>query len=91
MGFDGQETLTKSDETSDVQDGAGGKMMQLEAIKMEEATEKRMDWITQAAEVKGDEANPFVLLGMGMVSTARLSSSSSITGERGIAIPNYGR
>ena len=44
MGLAAEEQLAKSDEASDVQNGARCEIVQLEAIVLQETSEERVDW-----------------------------------------------
>ena len=44
MGLNTQEQLAEGHEARDVQNGGGRKVMQLEAIELQEPAEERMNW-----------------------------------------------
>ena len=44
MSFAAQKQLAEGDLASDVQYGGGNKVMQLEAVELQESAEERMDW-----------------------------------------------
>ena len=48
MSFATQEQLAKGYVTRDMQYGARGEVMQLEAVELQDPTEKRMDWKSES-------------------------------------------
>ena len=49
MGLDAQEQLAKSYKARDVQNGGRCKVVQLEAIILQETSEERVDWKSNAS------------------------------------------
>ena len=49
MGLTAQKELAKSDVTRDVHNGGGSEIVKLEAIILQESSEERMDWKSDAS------------------------------------------
>ena len=50
MSFVAQKQLAKGNVACDVQYGGGSKVMQLEAIELQEPAEERMDWKSESPQ-----------------------------------------
>src|ERR1043165_6345173 len=60
MGVNTQESFTKSDETSSVQNPIGVQVMQLESIGVQQAMNKRMQWKSKPAREESLKAYPLI-------------------------------
>ena len=65
MGLDAQEQLAKSYKTRDVQNGGRRKVVQLEAVELQEPPEKRMNWKSEPSYQIRDKAYPLSFGGIG--------------------------
>ena len=61
MGLAAQEKLAEGNVACDMQYGGWGKVMQLEAVELQEPAEERMDWKSEPPQQIGDEAYPLSL------------------------------
>ena len=68
MSLAAQKQLRKGDITCDVQDGGRGKVVQLEAIILQEPAEEQMDWKSDAPQQVRDKAHSLPLDGLGKLS-----------------------
>ena len=68
MGLAAQEQLTKSNVTHNVQDGGRSEIVQLKAIILQQPSEERMDWKSDASQQVGNEEYSFPLDGLGQFS-----------------------
>ena len=80
MSLDTQEQLTKGHEARDVQNGGKRKVVQLEAIELQELPEKRMYWKSESFYQIRDKAYP---LSFGRIGDALRLLYALIGGESG--------
>ena len=80
MSLDAQEQFAKGHEARDVQNGGRRKMVQLEAIELQEPPEKRMYWKSESSYQIRDKAYP---LSFGRIGDALRLLSALIGGESG--------
>ena len=65
MSLIAQEQLTKGYESRDMQHGSRHKVVQLEAVELQEPPEKRMNWKSKASYQIRDKAYPLSFGGIG--------------------------
>ena len=80
MSLDAQEQLAKGHEARDVQNGGRRKVVQLEAVELQEPPEKRMNWKSEPSYQIRDKAYP---LSFGGAGDALRLLSALIGGESG--------
>ena len=80
MSLDAQEQLTKDHEAHDVQNGGRHKVVQLEAVELQEPPEKWMNWKSEPSYQIRDEA---YLLSFGRIGDALRLLSALVGGESG--------
>ena len=87
MGLDAQKQLTKGYEAHNMQYGGRRKVMQLEAVELQEPPEKRMNWKSEPFYQIRDKAYPLSFGGIGdalrLLSTIIGGKSSSSRGHVG--------
>ena len=80
MSLDAQKQFAKGHEARDVQNGGRRKVVQLEAVELQEPPEKRMYWKSESSYQIRDEAYP---LPFGGVGNALRLFSALVGGESG--------
>ena len=80
MSLNAQERLAKGHEARDVQNGGRRKVVQLEAVELQEPQEKRMYWKSESSYQIRDKAYP---LSFGRIGDALRLLSALIGGESG--------
>ena len=65
MGLDAQKQLAKGHKAHDMQNGGRRKVVQLEAIELQEPSEKRMNWKSEPSYQIKDKAYPLSFGGIG--------------------------
>ena len=88
MSLDAQEQLAKGHEARDVQNGGRRKVVQLEAVELQEPPEKWMNWKSEPSYQIRDEA---YLLSFGRIGDALRLLSALIGGESGSNQNHEGR
>ena len=68
MRLDAQKQLAKGHEARDMQNGGRRKVVQLEAVELQEPPEKRMNWKSEPSYQIRDKAYPSPLEGLGTLS-----------------------
>lgn len=65
VGLAPEEGFAYNDEAGYMQNGIGGKMVELEAVEVQQTPQERMNWEAQTPEQEGDKTYSLVLLRTG--------------------------